>query len=446
MCVPSDATVFDSVTVVESTKYQTAFVIDGHSKLIGIVTNGDIRRYIISGGQMDAPVVDCMNRRFRAAPVSANRESVLKIMDLGYSVVPVVDEVGRYIDFFAFGRTNVLAEAKTTIRARAPVRISFFGGGSDLISYYNHRDGLVLSASIAKFAHCTLSPRSDGKIRINSQDLVVSEYFESPEVFRDSQPQTLASAVVKAIEVDSGFDLHVYSDVPIGSGLGGSSAVATSIIAAFNELRSSRWTSFDIAELAFMAERLLFGVAGGWQDQYACSFGGFNLIEFRSTETVVNPIRLDPDIVSELECSLALVNTKRSRDSGKLHQNHTEDQSTEKDKTLSRMVEFCRKMHRHLIKGELADFGIGLNEAWELKRNAFPGATDPSVDSIYECAKQAGALGGKLLGGGMGGYFLFFVDPGQRPYLTAELESRFGLQVERIFFENHGARSWRAPK
>ena len=127
---------------------------------------------------MDAPVVDCMNRRFRAAPVSANRESVLKIMDLGYSVVPVVDEVGRYIDFFAFGRTNVLAEAKTTIRARAPVRISFFGGGSDLISYYNHRDGLVLSASIAKFAHCTLSPRSDGKIRINSQDLVVSEYFD----------------------------------------------------------------------------------------------------------------------------------------------------------------------------------------------------------------------------------------------------------------------------
>jgi D-glycero-alpha-D-manno-heptose-7-phosphate kinase len=194
-----------------------------------------------------------------------------------------------------------------------------------------------------------------------------------------------------------------------------------------------------------MAERLLFGVAGGWQDQYACSFGGFNLIEFKNTETVVNPIRLDPDIVSELECSLALVNTKRSRDSGKLHQNHTEDQSTEKEKTLTRMVDFCRKMHRHLIKGELTDFGIGLNEAWELKRNAFPGATDPSVDAIYECAKQAGALGGKLLGGGLGGYFLFFVDPGQRPYLAAELESKFGLQVERIFFENHGARSWRAP-
>ena len=127
------------------------------------------------------------------------------------------------------------------------------------------------------------------------------------------------------IRPTSGFDLYVRSDFPVGSGLGGSSSVTTAIVAAFNELRLDRWTTYEVAEICFQAKRLCFGVAGGWQDQYASAFGGFNLIEFDGSRNLVHPIRLDASTVNELEECLILCDTQIPHESGAIHKEQRSD-------------------------------------------------------------------------------------------------------------------------
>jgi len=145
-------------------------------------------------------------------------------------------------------------------------------------------------------------------------------------------------ATVSVIRPTSGFDLYVRSDFPVGSGLGGSSAVTTAIVAAFNELRLDRWTTYEIAEVCFQAERLCFGVAGGWQDQYASAFGGFNLIEFDGARNLVHPIRLDESVVNELEECLILCDSQIPHESGAIHRNSAATSTRDKRQTSSRKL------------------------------------------------------------------------------------------------------------
>jgi D-glycero-alpha-D-manno-heptose-7-phosphate kinase len=238
-------------------------------------------------------------------------------------------------------------------------------------------------------------------------------------------------------------DLHVRSDFPVGSGLGGSSAVTTALVAAFNELRLDRWTTYEIAEVSFQAERLCFGVAGGWQDQYASAFGGFNLIEFDGSRNLVHPIRLDQSVVNELEECLILCDTQIKHESGTIHkeQRKTFD-SNQKANELKDVVNLCRKMHRHLIRGELPEFGRSLHAGWQLKRGLSASISNSRVDEIYGDAMKAGALGGKLLGAGGGGFFLFFVQPRFRKQVTDVLKGA-GCRISAFRFESQGVTSWR---
>jgi D-glycero-alpha-D-manno-heptose-7-phosphate kinase len=255
---------------------------------------------------------------------------------------------------------------------------------------------------------------------------------------------SLLAATVAVIRPSAGFDLYVRSDFPVGSGLGGSSAVTTAIVAAFNELRLDRWTTYEIAEVCYQAERLCFGVAGGWQDQYASAFGGFNLIEFDGTRNLVHPIRLEDPVVNELEECLILCDTLMPHDSGRIHtEQRIEFDGNGKASELKAAVDLCRKMHRHLIRAELVEFGRDLHAAWQLKRGFAASVSNVRIDEIYAAAMQAGALGGKLLGGGGGGFFLFFVQPRCRKAVTEALRSA-GCRMSAFRFESKGVTSWRS--
>jgi D-glycero-alpha-D-manno-heptose-7-phosphate kinase len=257
------------------------------------------------------------------------------------------------------------------------------------------------------------------------------------------EKDSLLEATISVIRPSSGFDLHVRSDFPVGSGLGGSSAVTTAVVAAFNELRLDRWTTYEIAEVSFQAERLCFGVAGGWQDQYASAFGGFNLIEFDGSRNLVHPIRLDQSVVNELEECLILCDTQIKHESSVIHKQQRRDfDRGKKANEVKEAVDLCRKMHRHLIRGELMEFGRALHAAWQLKRGFTPSVTNSRVDDIYATAMRAGAVGGKLLGAGGGGFFLFFVQPRFRRDVTENLTSA-GARVSSFRFESQGVTSWR---
>ena len=444
MCLLDQQSVFQAVNRLETSRVQIAFVLDASDRLVGVVTNGDIRRFLLEGGQTSDSVRLCMNRSFRSAPTDASREDLLKLLDLGFNAIPRVDADGRLIDIVTPESLPTVPEAPVLVRSRAPVRVSFGGGGSDLTYFFVDHPGAVLSTTISLFCHVTLVPRTDAEIHLHSEDLDTVQRYESiTDLQNRLERNSLLAATVSVIRPSSGFNLYVRSDFPVGSGLGGSSAVTTAIVAAFNELRLDRWTTYEIAEVCFQAERLCFGVAGGWQDQYASAFGGLNLIEFDGTRNLVHPIRLEESIINELEECLILCDTQMPHESGHIHQRQRMDFDNGRKATeLKDVVSLCRKMHHHLIRGELSDFGRALHAAWQMKRGLTASVSNSRVDDLYSIAMSAGALGGKLLGAGGGGFFLFFVQPRFRKAVTENLKSA-GCRISAFRFESRGVVSWR---
>lgn len=441
--VQHEQLVVRGIEAIESSAAQIAFIVGSNQKLLGIMTNGDVRRFLLRGGTTGSPVTECMNREFHAVAKKSPREEVLKLFDLGYRAIPVIDDEGILIDFVTPDYFPPAEEKSVLARARAPVRISFSGGGSDLTYYFMHQQGAVLHTTIGLYAHTTLIPSKGPHIRIISHDTDREENYVSLRELLDSADKSLLSAVVSVIRPDFGFELFVHSDFPIGSGLGGSSAVAISIVSAFNELRLDKWTTYEVAELAFHAERLCFGISGGWQDQYASAFGGFNLIEFDGKRNMVHSLRLETDTLNELEECLMLCDTGIKHDSSKLHDiQRQEFADSDRQAQVQRMVDLSRQMHKFLICGDLKAFGNGLHEAWLLKHSLSSAISDEHIDKIYQSARDAGVLGGKLLGAGGGGFFLFFVLPRNRAEVTARLKS-LGCKLSTLRFEREGVKSWR---
>lgn len=444
LCLLDESTVLQAIKQLESNRLQIAFVIDAAGKLLGLVTNGDIRRFLLEGGQVGDNVSLCMNRNFRSAPTTASREDLLKLLDLGFNAIPRLDLHGRLIDVVTPQNLLTAPESPVLVRARAPVRVSFGGGGSDVTYFFVDHPGATLSTTIALFCHVTLIPRADDTIYLHAEDLDNILHYDSlADLQSRMEKDSLLAAAVSVIQPSFGFELYVRSDVPVGSGLGGSSAVTTAIVAAFNELRVDRWTPYEIAEVCFQAERLCFEVAGGWQDQYAAAFGGFNLIEFDGTQNLVHPIRLDKRVLNELEECLLLCDTQISHESGVIHIAQRADcDQGKKANELRDAVNLCRKMHQHLIRGELPDFGRSLHAAWQLKRGFTSAVSTPQIDGIYAAAMSAGALGGKLLGAGGGGFMLFFVPPHFRGKVARSLVDA-GCHIWPFHFESQGVVSWR---
>jgi D-glycero-alpha-D-manno-heptose-7-phosphate kinase len=254
----------------------------------------------------------------------------------------------------------------------------------------------------------------------------------------------LIKSVIRLIKPPYGFDLDVSADFPVGSGLGGSAVVSSAIIGCFNEFRSDQWDRHEIAEMAFQAERLMLNIPGGWQDQYATVFGGFNHMEFSSDQNTIVPLRLDQNIIAELEESLILCYTGFNHDSGAIHQDQKiQHESRDAVAAAAMQKEVTREIRRHLLRGQLLDCGRLIDEAWHAKRRLSSKISSHELDAIYELAKANGAIGGKLLGAGGGGYFIFFVRPfGRYPLITA-LEAK-GLRCSRIAFEECGLRTWKS--
>lgn len=443
LSISSSCSIIDAVKCIESGDLQIAFVIEADQRLVGVVTNGDIRRYLLQGGATSQPVTVCMNRQFKAVRFGTPREELLKLFDLGHIAIPGLDEAGKLLEIYTHHLTAV-PETPVLSRARAPVRMSFCGGGADLTYFFIDHPAAVLSCTVGLYAHATLIPRDDQQIRIFSDDLGQKEEHDCLQALIAHPNKGLLATIISVIRPDYGFDLHLHSDFPVGSGLGGSSAATTAVIAAFNELRRDHWNTYEIAELAFQAERLCFGIAGGWQDQYASAFGGINLIEFEHQRNLVHPIRLDEATRNELESCLLLCDTGTTHNSGHLHEIQKREMTENSAQTelLRESVSLCHRMHRHLIRSELKQFGLCLHEAWLLKKHFSTSVTAPRLDEIYDAAIKSGALGGKLLGAGGGGFFLFYVQPQNRSSVIKAI-SALECKTTNFRFEPHGVVSWR---
>ena len=210
----------------------------------------------------------------------------------------------------------------------------------------------------------------------------------------------------------------------------------------FNEFRLDAWNKYELSELAFQAERIAMSISGGWQDQYATVFGGVNFIEFSSEKNIIFPLRLTEKINLELQENLFLFKVSNGRNSGSIHKDQKETMKNSRIKSLvEKNVKHCYKMKEYLLTDQINQFGSGLDIAWSLKREFSQKISNSEIDEIYEYAIENGASGGKLLGAGGGGFFLFFVTfPFRNSFLRAM--AKRGMDHTPFQFDHQGMVSW----
>ena len=340
------------------------------------------------------------------------------------------------------------------VRSKAPMRISFAGGGTDVDPYPQRSGGAVLNCTIDKYAYATLRVNPHGKLgtSVTSVDYDMSAHYDGPEDLRYDGKLDLVKAALRVLRplpapnggVSESLNLLLHSDAPIGTGLGSSSAMVVALVGVFRHFLREGWTPYEIAELAYRIERDELGVKGGRQDQYTATFGGFNFMEFNADRTVVAPLKIHPEVMNELGYRLILCYTGTRRFSGGVierQQAGLKEGRTETVEALEGTKQLAIDMKNELLRGEIDEIGHLLDRGWELKKQFAEGITNPQIDAFYAKARAAGAIGGKLTGAGGGGHLLLFCDIERRTELARTIR-KLGGQVVDFSFEPEGLQTW----
>lgn len=335
------------------------------------------------------------------------------------------------------------------IRSKAPLRLSFAGGGTDVSPYSDDRGGAVLNATINKYAYTTLIPRKDDRINIKSLDYdIVVDYKVDQKLIFDGEMDLAKGVINRFKKIRDGFDSYTHSDAPPGSGLGSSSTMVVALIGAFREWQMTPLGDYDVARLAYEIERKDIGIKGGKQDQYAAAFGGFNFMEFEREQVVINPLKIKPEIVNELEYNMLLCYTGRTRLSAKIIDSQMQNYVSGKKETVEAMdllKQNAVDMKKALLTGKLREFGELMNLGWEQKKRMSDKITNPAIDEMYEEARKAGAIGGKITGAGGGGFMMIYCQFDKCNKVAKRLE-QLGGQVIDFQFEEKGLQTWRIPR
>ena len=337
------------------------------------------------------------------------------------------------------------------IRSKAPLRLGLAGGGSDVSPYSDLYGGNVLNATINLAAYCSIEPLNRPVIKVNAADAGVRQ-----EVSLGTGPVNIDALLIDGVYnrvirdygpiPSPGFAITTYNDAPAGSGLGTSSTMVVCILKCFAEWMGIPLGDYELARLAYEIERKDLLLAGGKQDQYAAAFGGFNFMEFLPSDMViVNPLRIKDWIISELEASMLLYFTGRSRFGGDIiAQQQKATRSGEKVavEAMHRIKQSAIDMKLSLLQGDMAGFASIMGQAWEDKKKMAGAITNPMIQEAFDVAMGAGATCGKVSGAGGGGFIMLIVPPENRVAVIEALSKLSGKVVPFQFTEK-GAVAWK---
>jgi len=315
------------------------------------------------------------------------------------------------------------------IEAVAPLRISFVGGGTDFPHWYEEHGGAVLSATIDHVVRVRVTERSDRVVAVRSLDLdrLVAYHLDEGPIYDGALD--LVKAAIERAGVDVGVDVEIRSEAPPGSGLGGSSALVTAVVAALAMLGARTFTASALADTAYRIEREDLRIAGGWQDQYAAAFGGCNLLVFSRSGVRVEPVA-DPERLATLAAGLLLCYTGHVRRNVGLIDRQIALHAEGREETLlgmKRLQEMAYAMRDAVQRADLPAVGGLLHDAFVAKQQMNPYiAEDTPIESMLAAARDAGAYGGKVCGAGGGGYLLVAARPDAHPAIRAALEAMGG--------------------
>jgi D-glycero-alpha-D-manno-heptose-7-phosphate kinase len=335
-------------------------------------------------------------------------------------------------------------------RSKAPLRLGLAGGGTDVSPFSDLYGGAILNATISLSAHASIEPTNNGEIIIESLDQKQNQRFDWSVQLPIDGTLDLLKGVYNRIQKDyglpqSGFRLSTFVDAPAGSGLGTSSTLVVAIIGAFVEMLKLPLGDYDIAHYAFEIERADLKLAGGKQDQYAATFGGVNFMEFeKDDKVIVNPLRIRPEYLHELQNNIVLYFTSTSRESAtiiKEQQKNVNEKNEKSIEAMHQLKEQAKRMKEALLRGKLHEVGEILDFGFQQKRLMAHNISNSSIEDIYDGARKAGATGGKISGAGGGGFMIFYCPANTRYKVIETLES-FGGYCKNYQFTKHGLTTW----
>ncbi|MBS1513231.1 MAG: dehydrogenase [Bacteroidetes bacterium] len=335
-------------------------------------------------------------------------------------------------------------------RSKAPLRIGLAGGGTDVSPYSDMYGGAILNATISLSAYATIEPLAEQKIVVEALDRNEQQEFDFTTKLPIDGTLNLLKGVYNRIQKDygqvkTGFRLSTFVDAPAGSGLGTSSTLVVAILGAFIEMLKLPLGEYDAAQYAYHIERSDLQLAGGKQDQYAATFGGVNFMEFYEEDRViVNPLRIRPEYLHELENNLVLYFTDSSRESAGIIKEQVKNVHNKNEKSIEAMHHLkdqARMMKEALLRGKLDELGRILDYGFQQKRLMAANISNNKIESIYDAAKAAGATGGKISGAGGGGFMIFYC-PGNTRYAVINALNSFGGEVKKYSFTKYGLTSW----
>ena len=320
------------------------------------------------------------------------------------------------------------------IITKTPFRMSFFGGGTDMEEYFKENGGAVLSTTFDKY--CYVNVRHLPRFFDWSNELTYSK-IEKTKTIEEIQHPAIRNAM-KMLDMHE-IKLTYEADLPARSGLGTSSSFAVGMLNAFYALKGKYVDKKKLADDAIYLERVLCNESGGWQDQIAASFGGFNRINFNVNGYEVNPVIINPERKKQLNKNLLMFFTGFTRFSSDVQKVNIASSSNDKKIKLNKMYELVDEAETILIDKyrDLDDFGRLLDITWRLKKGTGGAVSTRNIDELYEKGIKAGALGGKLLGAGGGGFFVFYVQPEKQDSVKEAMKDLMYVPFE---FENSGTR------
>ena len=323
------------------------------------------------------------------------------------------------------------------ILARAPLRLPLGGGGTDLPSYYRRQGGFILAASITKYVYVAVN-------RPSADDLIRLKYSRSEEVASvEELLHDLARPALRHLDIKRNIEISSMADVPAGSGLGSSSTYLVALLTALLALQRRTMTTHELAELSCLLEIDVAGHAAGKQDHYTAAFGGISMLEIKPDGTVdVQPARISITTLEELRNGLVLFFTGLTRTADVILQDQvarTEKEDGAVLDSLDEVKELGYRIRAALETDDLEAFGELLDVHWRRKKQRSSAISNPCIDEWYELGKRNGALGGKLVGAGGGGFLLFYC-PAEHRHQLRHAMARTGLKEMPFDFDHYGAK------
>jgi len=331
------------------------------------------------------------------------------------------------------------------IRSKSPFRVSFGGGGTDMAPYCIEYGGCVINTTIDRHIYITLKPRNDKKIRIYFINLKKEYLFEIGDKDYSTEFE-LFKGIINVLNVNDGFDISIYSELPAGSGMGGSSSLSVALIGALSSYYNLGFSKHEIAQKAYNIERIELKQKGGYQDQFAAAYGGFNFIEFSDVVKVI-PINTSEEMINELQFCLILCYIGGSHFSSDIQNEVLKRYEIEKKSYMEAMQDLKDVAHsmRNIVESNnlsrLNEFGNLLHKGWVAKKSLSTKISNKKIENFYLTSRKFGVLGGKLLGAGGGGHLLLFSDSSKKHIVIHELE-KIGGKIVNFHFNPKGLEVW----